>query len=147
MTRANYPPIKPKGQIAALSVAFGSSPSATAVAKTARRIGHCVANVLAHNGCGTGAWTPWRLWARDMAIFNKFGIIPVVRGLDGKLLVQKEFAFPSEEEALRAGQIFAGVLGGAVAFRRTDDPDTGIIGQGVIIGKYGVMAEAPSAAE
>src|ERR1700732_4676010 len=81
-----------------------------------------------------------------MAAFNKFGIIPVARSLDGKLLVQKEVAFSSEEEAKRAGQIFADVLGGAVAFRRINDPDTGIVGQGVIIGKYGVMAEksAPS---
>jgi hypothetical protein len=76
-----------------------------------------------------------------MATFTKFGIIPVARSLDGKLLVQKEVAFPSEEEAKRAGRIFADVLGGAVAFRRMNDPDTGIVGQGVIIGKYGVMAE------
>ena len=76
-----------------------------------------------------------------MTTSNKFGIFPVVRSLDGKLLVQKEVAFPSEEEAKRAGQIFAEVLGGAVAFRRMNDPETGIIGQGVIIGKYGLMAE------
>jgi hypothetical protein len=79
-----------------------------------------------------------------MASFNEFGIIPVARGLNGKLLVQKEIAFPSEEEAKRAGRIFATVLGGAVAFRRMNDPDTGRIGQGVIIEKYGVMAEDPA---
>lgn len=77
-----------------------------------------------------------------MASFNKFGIIPVLRGFDGKLMVQKEVAFSSEEEAKRAGHVFAEVLGGAVAFRRVNDPDTGIYGQGVIIGKYGVMASA-----
>jgi hypothetical protein len=76
-----------------------------------------------------------------MASLNKFGIIPVARGLNGKLLVQKEVAFSSEDEAKRAGKIFASVLGGAVAFRRVDDPDAGIWGQGVIIGKYGVMAD------
>ena len=58
-----------------------------------------------------------------------------------RLLVQKEIACPSEEEAKRADQTFANVLGGAVAFRRWDDPEAGIIGQGVIIGRYGVMAE------
>jgi hypothetical protein len=42
-----------------------------------------------------------------MATFTKFEIIPVARSLDGKLLVQKEVAFPSEEEAKRAGRIFA----------------------------------------
>ena len=53
----------------------------------------------------------------------------------------KEVTFPSEDDAKRAGQIFAGVLGGAVAFRRMNDPDTGAVGRGVIIEKYGVMAE------
>jgi hypothetical protein len=76
-----------------------------------------------------------------MKAFNKFGIIPVFRGLDGKLLVQKEVAFDSEEDAKRAGQVFAEVLGGAVAFRRMNDPESGIVGQGVIIGKYGIMAD------
>jgi hypothetical protein len=76
-----------------------------------------------------------------MTTSDKFGIFPVFRGLDGKLAVQKEVPFSSEEEALRAGRIFAEVLGGAVAFRRINDPDTGRVGQGVIIGKYGVMAE------
>jgi hypothetical protein len=79
-----------------------------------------------------------------MATFIKFGIIPVFRGLDGKLMVQKEVAFSSEEEAKRAGRVFAEVLGGAVAFRRMNDPEAGIIGQGVIIAKYGLMAEEPA---
>ena len=48
-----------------------------------------------------------------MPTFNEFGIIPVARGLQGKLLVQKEIAFSSAEEAKRAGQIFAEVLGGS----------------------------------
>ena len=77
-----------------------------------------------------------------MTIFNEFGIFPVVRGFNGKLMVQKEVTFPSEEDAKRAGQIFADILGGAVAFRRANDPDAGIVGQGIIIGKYGIMAGA-----
>jgi hypothetical protein len=76
-----------------------------------------------------------------MAGTNKFGIIPVFRGLNGKLAVQKEITFASEDDAKRAGKIFAEVLGGAVAFRRAIDPDVGIVGQGVIIGKYGILAE------
>ena len=76
-----------------------------------------------------------------MPTFNEFGIIPVARGLQGKLLVQKEIAFSSAEEAKRAGQIFAEVLGGAVARRRQDNPEAGIVGQGVIIGRYGIMAD------
>jgi hypothetical protein len=76
---------------------------------------------------------------------NRFGIIPVFRGLDGKLAVQKEIAFPSEDEAKRAGEVFAEVLGGAIAFRRVNDPEAGIVGRGVIIGRYGVMAETSPA--
>ena len=72
-----------------------------------------------------------------MSTSNKFGIFPVFCGLHGKLTVP-------EEEARRAGRIFAEVLGGAVAFRRMNDPDAGIVGQGVIIAKYGVMAEERS---
>ena len=34
-----------------------------------------------------------------MPTLNTFGIIPVARGLQGKLLVQKEIACSSEEEA------------------------------------------------
>jgi hypothetical protein len=60
-----------------------------------------------------------------MAHANKFGIIPVFRGLNGRLSVQREIVFPSEEDARRAGEIFAGILGGAVAFRRASDPETG----------------------
>ena len=39
-----------------------------------------------------------------MTIFNEFWIFPVVRGFNGKLMVQKEVTFPSEEDAKRAGQ-------------------------------------------
>jgi hypothetical protein len=65
-------------------------------------VSHCVENILQHNG--TRARTVERAWAGTsvMATFNKFGIIPVVRSLDGKLLVQKEIPFPSEEIAKRA---------------------------------------------
>jgi hypothetical protein len=67
---------------------------------------------------------------RVTSSFNDFGIIPVFRGLNGKLVVQKEIAFSTEEDAKRAGRVFAEVLGGAVAFGRVNDPEAGIIGQG-----------------
>ena len=80
-----------------------------------------------------------------MPAIDEFGIIPVARGLEGKLLVQKEVVFPSEEDARRAGRIFAEVLGGAVAFRRVRDAEAGFVGEGTIIERFGVMAEtAPS---
>jgi hypothetical protein len=76
-----------------------------------------------------------------MAKVEQFGVIPVARGLRGQLHVRKEIVFPSENEALHAGKIFAEVLGGAVAFKRVNDPQEGTIGQGVIIARYGLMAE------
>ena len=85
-----------------------------------------------------------------MAKVEQFGIFPVARGLNGKLLVRNEMILASEEEALRTGKIIAEVLGGAVAFKRVNDSDQGILGQGVIIGRYGVMAapeEDPQAGE
>jgi hypothetical protein len=71
----------------------------------------------------------------------EFGIFPVFRGLDGKLQVQHRIPFPSEEDAMRAGEVFAGVLGGAVAYSRVTDTETGTAEDGVIIGRFGVMAE------
>jgi hypothetical protein len=79
-----------------------------------------------------------------MAALDEFGIIPFERGLDGRMLVRKEIRYPSEEDAQRAGEVFANVLGGAVAFRRVSDRAAGIVGQGVIIGRYGVLAGTDS---
>jgi len=76
-----------------------------------------------------------------MGEYSRFGIIPVFRGLEGKLSVQKEISFPTEEDAKRAGEVFAEILGGAIAFRRMSDPETGLVADGVIIGRYGVMAD------
>ena len=77
-----------------------------------------------------------------MAKAAQYGVFSVFRGLDGHLAVQPEMIFPSEDDAKRAAEIFAGVLGGAVAFSRMTDRETGAVERGVIIGKYGVMAEA-----
>ena len=80
---------------------------------------------------------------RVVTTFNEFGVIPVFRDLDGKVVVLKEVPFSSAEEARRAAHIYAQVLGGAVACRH--DPGADTVGQGVIIGKYGVMAAEKSA--
>jgi hypothetical protein len=71
----------------------------------------------------------------------EYGIIPVFRGLDGKLQVQHRIPFPSAEDALRAGEVFAGVLGGAVAYSRAVDAEAATAEDGVIIGRFGAMAE------
>ena len=76
-----------------------------------------------------------------MARKAQYGVFPVFRGLDGRLAVQPEMIFPTEDDAKRAAKIFAGVLGGAVAFARMADQEAGVVEKGTIIGKYGVMAE------
>jgi hypothetical protein len=76
-----------------------------------------------------------------MARTAQFGVFPVFRGLDGRLAVQPEMIFPTEDDAKRAAKIFAGVLGGAVAFKRMADQEAGTVEKGTIIAKYGVMAD------
>ncbi|MBV8184225.1 MAG: hypothetical protein JO216_17090 [Hyphomicrobiales bacterium] len=77
-----------------------------------------------------------------MARVAEFGVIPVFRDRDGHLAVQPQMIFPSEADAQRAAQIFAEVLGGAVAFSRMADREAGVTEKGRIIGKYGAMAKA-----
>ena len=72
---------------------------------------------------------------------TEFGIIAVFQRQDGRLTVQPQMLFPSEEDARRAAEIFAEVLGGAVAFSRVVDRERGLAEDGVIIAKFGVMAE------
>lgn len=78
-----------------------------------------------------------------MARVAEFGVIPVFRDRNGRLAVQPQMIFPSEQDAHRAAQIFAEVLGGAVAFSRMADREAGVMEDGVIIGKYGALARAP----
>jgi hypothetical protein len=84
-----------------------------------------------------------RSTGKIMARVAEFGVIPVFRDRDGHLAVQPQMIFPSEQDAQRAAQIFAEVLGGAVAFSRMADREAGIMGEGVIIGKYGALARGP----
>jgi hypothetical protein len=76
-----------------------------------------------------------------MSRVTEFGIIAVFQRQDGRLTVQPQMLFPSEEDARRAAEIFAEVLGGAVAFSRVVDRESGLAEDGVIIAKFGVMAE------
>jgi hypothetical protein len=73
---------------------------------------------------------------------TEFGILPVFRGLDGALQVQRPIKFPTEQDALRAGEVFADVLGGAVAYSRVVDREAGTSENGVIIGRFGAMRES-----
>jgi hypothetical protein len=74
---------------------------------------------------------------------TEFGIFPVFRGLDGVLQVRRPIACATEQEAIRAGEYYAGMLGGAVAFLRITDREAGTADDGVIIGRFGVLADQP----
>ena len=78
-----------------------------------------------------------------MSRVTEFGIIAVFQSQDGRLSVQPQMLFPSREDASRAAEIFAEVLGGAVAFSRVVDRESGFAEDGIIIAKFGVMAEDP----
>ena len=72
---------------------------------------------------------------------TRFGVFGVFLCADGTLKVHPPIAFESAAEATRAGEFLAGALGGAVAFSRGFDPRTGSAQDGVIIGKFGLMAD------
>jgi hypothetical protein len=79
-----------------------------------------------------------------MSRVMEFGIMAVFQSEDGRLTVQPQMLFACEEDAKRAAEIFAEVLGGAVAFSRVVDRETGLADDGVIIAKFGVMADPSS---
>jgi hypothetical protein len=74
---------------------------------------------------------------------TEFGIFPVFRGLGGVLTVQPPVAYATEQQAIRAAEYFASVLGGAVAYSRVTDRESGTAEDGVIIGRFGVLADQP----
>ena len=76
-----------------------------------------------------------------MARTTTYGVFAVYKGFGNKLEVRPPAAFPTAERALAAARTFALVLGGAVAFSQAKDTGTGVTENGVIIGRFGVMAE------
>ena len=48
--------------------------------------------------------------------------------------------YPTAEKALAGARSYAALLGGAVAFSQVIDDETGASEDGVIIGRFGVMA-------
>jgi hypothetical protein len=61
--------------------------------------------------------------------------------LNGRLQVKPPITYSSEQDALRAGEVFADVLGGAVVYSRVVDREAGTAENGVLIGRFGVMAD------
>jgi hypothetical protein len=62
---------------------------------------------------------------------KRFGVLPILRGLGGKLMPQRVIESSSEADAARTAHVMASVVGGAVTFSRTDKE------RPVITGQYG----------
>jgi hypothetical protein len=88
-----------------------------------------------------------RDWQQDASGMRRteFGIFPVFRGLSGRLQVRPPVAYATEQEALRAAEYFASILGGAIAYSRVIDREAGTAEDGVIIGRFGVLADPQQA--
>ena len=72
---------------------------------------------------------------------TSYGVYGVSPSVDGTLKIQPPVTVGSAVEAKRTAEFLAGALGGAVAFAREIDPRTGATKDGVIIGRFGLLAE------
>jgi hypothetical protein len=59
----------------------------------------------------------------EMPQVTTFGILPIFRGLQGRLSPLRIVNAVSADEAKRKAELLASVLGGAVAFAATYDPE------------------------
>lgn len=81
-----------------------------------------------------------------MATETVFGVFAVYKGVGDKLEVRPPATYPTAEKALAAARTFALVLGGAVAYSKVVDTESGASEDGMIIGRFGVMADRQLAA-
>jgi hypothetical protein len=73
---------------------------------------------------------------------TKFGVLPILRGLEGKFSPLRVVHAGSADEAKRKADVFANVVGGAVAFSKTGYPDHDHWDDTVILGCCGEVPEA-----
>ena len=76
-----------------------------------------------------------------MSRVTKFGVLPILRGLEGKFSPLRVMHARSADEAKRKADVFAMVIGGAVAFSKSGDPDRNQWGDTVILGCCGEVPE------
>jgi hypothetical protein len=76
-----------------------------------------------------------------MSRVTKFGVLPIFRGLEGKFTPLRVMHARSADEARRKADVFAAVIGGAVAFFKAGDPDRDQWDDTVIIGYSGEVPE------
>ena len=76
-----------------------------------------------------------------MRRITKFGVLPIFRGLGGKLTPLRVLDAPSAKEARRKADMLASVVGGAVMFSRSGDPVLQQWDETVILGYSGDVPE------
>ena len=64
-------------------------------------------------------------------------VVPFGRSEDGDLVPLEPMEAPNGESARRRAQAAAAKHGGAIAFSRTGNPDTGDFGDAMILATYG----------
>jgi hypothetical protein len=76
-----------------------------------------------------------------MSKVTKFGVLPIFRGLEGKFRPLRVMQARSADDAKRKADIFASVVGGAVAFAKARDPGRDQWDETVILGYCGEVPE------
>jgi len=72
---------------------------------------------------------------------TKFGVLPIFRGLGGRLKPLRVIEAASADEAKRKADVFASVVGGAVAFASTGDAELDAWEAPRIIARHGEVPE------
>jgi len=70
-----------------------------------------------------------------------FGVLPVLRGLEGKFSALRIIDARSAKEAMRKADIFADVVGGAVAFSKAGGPGQDQWDGAIILGYCGEVPD------
>jgi hypothetical protein len=73
---------------------------------------------------------------------TKFGVLPIFRGLEGKLMPQRVIIAVSAGEAKRKAALLASVLGGALAFTAESHPELDAWEPLKIIARFGEVPES-----
>ena len=76
-----------------------------------------------------------------MTAVVRFGVLPIFRGLGGKLKPLRVIDALTNEQAQRKAEVFASVVGGAIAFSKAGDPELGQWGTPRIISRHGEVPE------
>jgi hypothetical protein len=72
---------------------------------------------------------------------SMFGVLPIFRGLEGKLTALRFIRAVSADEAKRKAELLARVLGGAIAFGVTYHPEFDVSEPLVVIARCGQVPE------